>query len=489
MLKKILHSILYTGGLIISFNLLSLPLVSSVFAQEANATSSRVIVLTDIEADPDDTQSLVRLFLYSNAIDIQGLIATTSVHQQHAIEPESIRNVIRAYGKVQRNLAKHEANFPQEKFLMSLVKKGQPTYGMEGIGANKDTEGSNWIIQQLDRNDDRPLWISVWGGANTLAQALYTLSESRTESELQGLIKKLRVYAISDQDDTGIWIRKNFPNLFYIVSPGGYGAATWIGINQVVEGIDNTSISNKWIADNIQQAHGPLGTIYPDVAYGMEGDTPAWLALIPNGLNSPENPHWGGWGGRYELYTPKLSDMDPTGFNGGIPVLPEPRAIWTNANDDYTPSTDGEYGRTIRKGEKSFNDYRATIWRWRDDFQNDFAARMDWTTKAFHETNHPPTVRLTHPELMRIKSGQFFSLNASNSTDPDNDSLSFYWFTYPEAGTYKGIIKINAENLMKINLQAPKVDKEETLHVIVRVTDKGSPKLSRYKRVIVTIEP
>ena len=33
----------------------------------------RVIILTDIEADPDDTESLIRLLLYSNEIDIKGI--------------------------------------------------------------------------------------------------------------------------------------------------------------------------------------------------------------------------------------------------------------------------------------------------------------------------------------------------------------------------------------------------------------------------------
>ena len=36
---------------------------------------------------------------------------------------------------------------------------------------------------------------------------------------------------------------------------------------------------------------------------------------------------------------------------------------------------------------------------------------------------------------------------------------------------------------------APEVDKEETAHFILKVTDKGEPQLSRYKRVIVTIVP
>ncbi|MGC9345040.1 MAG: DUF1593 domain-containing protein, partial [Bacteroidales bacterium] len=225
----------------------------------------RVIILTDIEADPDDTQSLVRLLLYSNEIDIKGLIATTSCWLKSTVNPESIEKVIQAYDKVHANLVKHDAAFPKAETLYPLVKQGPPVYGMSGVGKDKDSEGSNWIIQELKKNDDRPLWISVWGGANTLAQALYKIKDTKSEKEQKELISKLRVYTISDQDDSGIWIRNNFPDLFYIVSPGDdYGSATWTGINTFVQGIDNSEISNSWLAQNIQQGHGPLGAAYPD---------------------------------------------------------------------------------------------------------------------------------------------------------------------------------------------------------------------------------
>src|SRR5678809_764814 len=40
----------------------------------------RVLVLTDIEADPDDTQSLIRFLTYSNQWDVEGLIAVSYTH-------------------------------------------------------------------------------------------------------------------------------------------------------------------------------------------------------------------------------------------------------------------------------------------------------------------------------------------------------------------------------------------------------------------------
>ncbi|OFY68612.1 MAG: hypothetical protein A2V64_01610 [Bacteroidetes bacterium RBG_13_43_22] len=461
--------------------------------QAQNVTKHRLIVLTDIEADPDDSQTLIRLLLYSNQIEIEGLIATTSVHQKARVAPETIRKIINGYDKVQPNLLKHEPGFPTAQELLSLVKQGLPVYGMEGVGKGKDSEGSEWIIKVLEEKDERPVWVSVWGGPNTLAQALWKIRETKAVSEAKRLISKLKVYTISDQDDSGSWMRKNFTDLFYIVSPGSYGTATWSAINRAIPGINNEVISNEWLAENIQQDHGPLGALYPDVAYGMEGDTPSWLILIQNGLNNPGFPNWGSWGGRYELYQPE-PPAKPTNpmFTGGVPVEPETRPIWTNADDKFTPRIPNKYGRAIRQDTGKYIGNQVTLWRWRDDFQNDFAARMDWCTKSFEDANHPPVARINQPDEFTVKSGDIYKLDADGSYDPDGDNLSYWWFQYPEAGTYKGTMNFApySENLYNIHtIRAPEVSSPQTVHFILKVTDKGSPALSRYKRVIVTIMP
>jgi Protein of unknown function (DUF1593) len=473
-------------------NILSLMLLSLIIILQSVCAEPilkhRVIILTDIEADPDDAMSLVRLLLYSDQIDIKGLIATTSCWKKTSVAPESIKKVVQAYGKVQPNLLNHGIGFPSAKTLLDVVKQGLPKYGMLGVGGGKDSEGSEWIIKALVEKDDRPLWISVWGGVNTLAQAVDKIRRTMPAAEAERLIAKLRVYAISDQDDSGIWIRNNFPGLFFIVNPGDdYGSATWNAINTVVKGINNEKISNEWLAKNIQQGHGALGAAYPDVAWGMEGDTPSYLSLIPNGLNDPEHPDWGGWGGRYELYQPDIATFKKG--NSGVPFESETRKIWTSAVDSYTPNVSKEYGRAVGVDTNSFKDNKVTLWRWRDDFQNDFAARMAWCNKPYQEANHPPVPVLGNPERMTVKSGEGFGMDASGSYDPDGDSLSFLWFTYPEAGSYKGEISILPENAHGAYVVAPVVNKPETIHFILRVTDKGTPPLSRYKRVIVTVLP
>jgi hypothetical protein len=90
-----------------------------------------------------------------------------------------------------------------------------------------------------------------------------------------------------------------------------------------------------------------------------------------------------------------------------------------------------------------------------------------------------------------VKSGETFHLNASGTTDPDGDSMSYLWVQYPEAGTYPGQVSTRpyAPNLYDLPVTAPSVDSPQTVHFILQVTDKGTPALTRYKRVIVTVVP
>ena len=462
----------------------------SLAATGADEGKHRLIVLTDIKADPDDEQSLIRLVLYANEIDIEGLIATTSTHKRSHPAADAIRPILQAYGAVRDNLLLHAAGYPREEELLALVKEGSPTYGMTGVGPGKDSEGSDWIIRALEAEDERPLWISVWGGVNTLAQALYRIREDYPDAAAAALIEKLRVYTISDQDDSGAWIRREFPDVFYIVSPGSYGRSTWTAFTRGFPGFGDY-ISNQWLAGNIQQDHGPLGALYPDVAWGVEGDTPAYLALIPNGLSVPDRPDWGGWGGRYELYTPTDEEIGVGGeAPGNVAIEPETRPIWTNAVDRWAPWVRTEYGRSISPVEETYESNHVTLLRWRDDIQRDFAARMDWTAQKYEKANHSPVVSLGHDTELTAKSGQGLGLDASGTRDPDGDSLTFHWFNYAEAGTLEDPVDMGwAVNQPGVWFTLPEVEAPETVHFILRVTDKGQPPLSRYARVRVSIVP
>jgi hypothetical protein len=114
---------------------------------------------------------------------------------------------------------------------------------------------------------------------------------------------------------------------------------------------------------------------------------------------------------------------------------------------------------------------------------------MNWTTKPYKASNHPPVAILDMPEKFSVRSGEELNLKA-HATDPDGDSLTFLWFQYFEAGSLKEKIKFAvAENMNNLSVLAPKVDHPQTVHFILRVADKGTPPIARYKRVIVTITP
>lgn len=458
----------------------------------------RVVVLTDMGNEPDDQMSFVRLLLYSNEIDIEGLVATTSTWQKTKVQPETLRELIAAYGEVRPNLLKHADGWPEPATLDTLVAAGPPAYGMAAVGSDRTSTGADVIIRAADRPDPRPVWISVWGGANTLAEALVRVRATRTKAEVDRFVAKLRVNSISDQDDAGPWIRREFPGLFYVVKPSAqdgaeYYYATWTGISgdayyRNCAGADPSLVTNEWLDRNVR-AKGPLGRHYPKFAFIMEGDTPSFLGLTDNGLNSYRNPSWGGWGGRYVIRQP----------------YGESRPIWTQGGDMFGRVTSQDTVTGV-DGRPYVSD-QATIWRWREAFQHDFAARMDWTVKPRASANHGPTVVVngepgTAPVFVDAKVGTPVTLDASGTRDPDGQRLRYTWFHYPEAGFVpgQGLAEVRIANPTTARAVVtptavcrptwfPIPAKCETgvAHVILAVTDAGSPSLTSYRRVVLRV--
>ena len=461
---------------------------TQIIATQSRETGNRprVIILTDISNEPDDEQSMVRYLCYANEFDTEALIATTSCWLRDRVAPEKIRERIVAYGKVHNNLIKHAQGYPTSESLMNLVTTGPMVFGMSAVGEGKSSPGSKRIITIVDKDDPRPVYISIWGGANTLAQALWEVRNTRSKADVKKFVSKLRVYTISDQDDTGPWMRREFPGLFYIVTPGfeenggkGYHFATWVGISGDkfhghFNGADFDLVSNSWLDKHIRKDHGPLGALHPQTEYLMEGDTPSFFWLIPTGLSDPEHPDYGSWGGRYELNTPKKEDYH---------YVAETRPIWTNA-DDQIVGIDG----------RIYKNNWATIFRWREAYQNDFAARMDWSIASkFEAANHNPLIVVNGIKgkifvPLQAKSGETIDLNADGSTDPDGDQIEYTWFVYNEAGSCRQPVVINQAG-QNCSFVAPPVTKRETIHIILQAKDNGIPPLYSYRRVIFTIVP
>lgn len=440
----------------------------------------RLLVLTDISNEPDDEESLVRLLVYSNEYDIEGLIATTSTYLRKNPREDLIRRDIASYGAVRENLTKHANGYPTADSLLAVTKSGQNGFGMEAVQREGFTPGSQRIIEAGDRADDRPLWISIWGGANTLAQALTDVRESRGPDEADKFVSKLRVYSISDQDDAGDWIRSEFPKLFYIVSPSNptgpheYYRSTWIGIAgdkrwNIGQMHHFAMVDNPWLEEHVMKNHGPLGALYPPLKYIMEGDTPSFLGLIDNGLHWETSPSFGGWGGRYTFYQP----------------AGESRPIWTD-NAYNRDTVTAENGRTETSNH-------ATIWRWRGHFQNDFAARMDWcVADRFEKANHNPRPVLNGDRTSQVihikaKPGESVELSAEGSDAGDpGQKVKLSWWIYQEAGSITGAT-LDSDSGGSTRIKLPETAQRGTLHVILQAEDDGSPNLVAYRRAVIEV--
>jgi len=191
------------------------------------------------------------------------------------------------------------------------------------------------------------------------------------------------------------------------------------------------------------------------------------------------SPAGGGWGGRYALYQ----------------AYGQTRLIWTN-NQESRDTVTADSGQTECTD-------MATIWRWRDHFQHDFAARLDWcVADELPEANHNPVAVLNGDPTKRVleltaKPGETITLSAEGTRDPDSQAFEARWWIYPEASSLRDAegrrfpetVTLSASRGMTTSLVAPPVAKPETIHIILEVEDRGTPTLFAYRRVILTVQP
>lgn len=443
------------------------------FRSPADSLKPRIVVLTDTspnDVEPDDMESMIRLLVHSDLFEIEGLVATTgwSSSGGNADWVRLIHDAIDAYEEDLPNLRKrsdqkgHKADETQQRigywptpdYLRSRTVVGSQVRGIEHIGEGNNSPGSDLIIEMADKNDDRPVWVLVWGCANTLAQSIWQVQQERSDQQLQAFLDKIRTYTITDQDrsykdgtpydiSSHQWMRREFKKgLFFI-----WDECAWK--------FQNGTGRENWdqYATHIQD-HGTLGSMYPKYKYGVEGDTPSFLYVLPNGLNTPEHPGWGSWGGYFE---------------------------WEIGPDDetyaYTNHEKLEAYSTCTKYLEHF--YPATF--------NNFAARMDWAQDGTGNRN-PQIVVDGDSSLANItrtpEAETTVILDASQTYDPDGDSLSFSWWVLSEAGSYEQEVTLSDSNSDRAVVEVPSDAAGKSFHVILEVTDDGTHTLTGYRRII-----
>ena len=416
----------------------------------------RIIIETDAGGDPDDEQSLVRFLLYANEWDVEGIIANRpTAREGENLNAERtglgiVQRMVKAYGACYDKLKQHDNRYPPPDQLLARVVPGYD---------DRD-DGVRLILAAVDRDDPRPVWFCNWGTDKGAAVSCLkrALDQVRKERGPEGYAKfkgRLRLASDDQFDEHTTKLDPPFPLWVDTFRPE-IDRKRWYhrfsALTATAGGFD--------IERDVRTGHGPLGALYPtNTTHNQkEGDSGTFVYLIPNGLNSPEHPGWGGWAGRY----------GPREDFAGKPYY------WANQADAWK-------GTTHREN---------TLARWADHLQNDFAARMDWCVRDRRDANHPPQVKLTGDAIRKVRLGDRVSLDASASTDPDGNRFSFAWIVYPEASSYSAALPaLEGSNSAQATLVVPAADNPASLHIVLAVTDAGSPPLTRYARVVLDIEP
>ena len=453
----------------------------------------RLVVCTDIapaSIEPDDMESMVRLMAYADCFEIEALITTVGWNCDPYPQEwkQYLTRVIEAYRKdVTRLMARsgqkgflplEEENgkqvmdyWPSADYLTQRAVMGSVNGGIRAVGENNDSPGSDLLIRLADEDDPRPVYVAAWGGANTLAQAIWRVQQSRTEAEVKRFVSKFRIYTITDQDmaynnrmnrqySSHMWLRQAFKNDLQFIWDEG----TWQ--EQCELGKRHWPLHQQHI-----QGRGALGSEYPTYKWGVEGDTPSFLYVMPNGLNDPEDPTQAGWAGYHERG-----------------VSPDSLTIAWNSWQEPL--------RSISVGYKQ---------RFYPDELNDFMARMQWAAEGVGNHNPQVILRLqgkktqkgVAPIVILAKAGTVVHLDASYSEDADGDALSFLWWQQPEKqrvgeGTSGKpgaiLLHIDGAGQEKASIHIPADAKGCQFHIICEVHDNGPFHLVAYRRVIIRVE-
>lgn len=474
----------------------------------------RIIITADPELD--DSNSLIRFLLYSTDYNVEGLIyASSQFHwkgdgtgkklsvpgreytrfglnlcpcesYRWAKDERFIHDIVEIYEQVYPNLKVHNPDYPDPALLKSKIRFGNIEFDGD---YSKDTPGSDLIKSlMLDDNPER-LYITAWGGQSTIARALKSIQDQyegtpKWQEIRKKVLNKVVILPSGDQDDTyANYIKPNWPEIDY--RQMGRGPNYSYGAQLRASPEDAFYMTPSWMEENVT-SRGPFGAYYRvwgdgkqmvegDIFdyFGMsgytdaqlkemgyvvwmpvqekgswlgEGDNPTFMNMLDNGLRAHEDGSYGGWGGMQIEPGVGMSFPDPSQFEG-MPAFPN---FWPAA-------------------------------------QRDFAARLKWSvTPHYEDANHEPVVKIDGPLNVTARAGERVMIKGV-VTDPDGDDVSFRWWQF-KTGTYPGEVKIENAASLQPRLVVPADAKPgQTIHVILEATDNGTPQLTRYQRVIVTV--
>ena len=475
--------------------------VSAATLEAGGFEKTRLIIMADMGNEPDEEQQMAHMLLYSNAFDLEGLIACSGKYLhadrtdgRQKTRPDLFHKLVDGYAKVLDHLKLHGSGWPEVAYLRSIIKAGTAGYGIDAVAPGRSNEASKLIEAALLKDDPRKLYLVGNAGTNTLAQALVDLDVARSEAEMDALCRKIIVFENGAQDNSGAWIARKYPLIgwhrsnFQTYAYGGPGDATgpytWEPYERTPDG------QNDWAKEHIMTGHGTLGAAFPPRMMGRlhfieGGGTVPWMGLVNHGLTDPERLYWGGWSGRFSRnrhanILSRHEDIRKDEVKYGDFSMFE-------ADSETESWTDPVHG-------EDFENQFVPVWRFRRAMFNDFRGRMDWCVRPYAAANHNPVAAFNGDAgdtivRLSVKPGQRVSLDASGSTDPDGDAILYSWWVYPEAGTYGGGVVVDSPKASKTSIAVPADAGGKEIHVILEVRDDSDIiSMYDYRRVVLSVE-
>ena len=503
----------------------------------------RVVVTADPELD--DSNSLVRYLLHSADFRTEGLVyASSGFHWKgdgtgkkwsvpgreyfrfglKACPCESWRwapnerfidDAVETYAQVYPNLRVHDPSYPTPAELKSKIRWGNIEFDGD---ISKDTPGSDLIKALLLDEQPGPVYLLAWGGQSTIARALKSIQERyEGKPEWPAIHEKVSRKAIlspsGDQDDTyAKYIRPNWPNVGSL--PAGLGGvALAYGAGAAVSAENAVYYGADWTRQNIS-SRGPFGTFYrvwgdgkqmvkgdifdyfglsgysvpqlramgyivwtaprPKGEFIGEGDTFTYLNLIDNGLLGYHDETPGGWAGHG--------------------VRPAAAGDTTRRTSQSAPSFSYEdFLKSVERAAAAGDVSPAArppspVPNFTPAAQNALATRMNWSvTSTYAGANHEPKVAIRGSARISARPGATVRLEGVAS-DPDRNAVTARWWRWKDVDTYPGEITLSNATSLISSLQVPAdAVAGQTIQMILEVTDNGTPALTRYQRVVVSV--
>lgn len=460
----------------------------------------RTVILTDMTHD--DGNSLIRYLYYASNFDLEAMIITNQLPDFNHDDTgpwDKAMSILDAYRQELPQLRKHDPWLPGYEELMAITKQGRGALpiiwltntlefsnwiadrfvisswdsiyfhdwigeGLTPHGESKDSEGSDFLVQVFEKDDDRPIFVQAWGGTITFVQALHRFRQKHGEETFRALLPKIHLFGILFQDISFEYFA-SFEKMWEETCAGFGSAIPTYNQDPVELGkvlFDNGHFwyyvwsgepdYKKPLSAKDVNGHGPMSDIYDD---GGEGDTPSYLYLLSSvfGLNDHNDPTHGSWG---SMFKPMGSSFP----------------------DNYYSTCEVDRNELVR---------------WVPAATNSFKNRLLWSVKDPGEVNREPVAAINDDASNSIislkgKPGETLTLDASASSDPDGDKLAFNWFRYDAADSYSGDFAISDPASPVLTIVIPTDINSTNIHIVLEVKDNGYPPLVSYRRIIILAE-